>query len=175
MLNPADHLLKVEYKKLRNELTSALRNSELNHYSDDLELHQRDFHKTWNVLKVILGKDGNNSKRKIKFLVNGDYITDSIEMANSFNIFFVSIGPELARNIVSTIDLMSYVNNCNNSLVIPPIIIAEVRQTILSFNNSSPGWDDFPAIVAKQSIDSYIEPLTCLINRSFADVIFPNE
>ena len=29
--------------------------------------------------------------------------------------------------------------------------------------------------VAKQSIDSYIEPLTCLINRSFADGIFPNE
>ena len=88
MLNPADHLLKVEYKKLRNELTSALRNSELNHYSDDLELHKRDFHKTWNVLKVILRKDGNNSKRKIKFLVNGDYITDSIEIANS-SIFFL--------------------------------------------------------------------------------------
>ena len=88
MLNPADHLLKVEYKKLRNELTSALRNSELNHYSDDFGLHNRNFHKTWNVLKVILGKDGNNSKRKINFLVNGNYITDSIEIANSFNIFF---------------------------------------------------------------------------------------
>ena len=87
----------------------------------------------------------------------------------------MSIGPELARNIVSTIDPMSYVNNCNNSIVIPPITIAEVRQTILSFNNSSSGWDNFSAIVAKQSIDSYIEPLTCLINRSFADGIFPNE
>ena len=41
--------------------------------------------------------------------------------------------------------------------------------------NSSAGWDDFPARVAKQSIDSYIEPLTCLINRSFADGIFPSE
>ena len=67
MLNPADHLLKVEYKKLRNKLTLAPRNSELNHYSDNLELHKRDFHKTWNVLKVILGNDGNNSKRKIIF------------------------------------------------------------------------------------------------------------
>ena len=85
----------------------------------------------------------------------------------------MSIGPELARNIVSPIDPMSYVNNCNNSIVISPITIAEVRQTILSFNNSSRGWDDFPAIVAKQSID--IEPLTCLLNRSFTDEIFPNE
>ena len=45
----------------------------------------------------------------------------------------------------------------------------------MSFNNSNSGWDDFPAIVAKLSIDSYIEPLTCLINRSFADGIFSNE
>ena len=36
-------------------------------------------------------------------------------------------------------------------------------------------WNDFPARAAKQSIDSYIEPLTCLINRSFTDGIFPSE
>ena len=95
MLTPADHLLKLEYKKLMNELTSALRNSELNHYSDDLELHKRDFHKTWNVLKVILGKDGNSSKRKIKFVVNGSYITDSIEIANIFNIFLCQLDQNL--------------------------------------------------------------------------------
>ena len=41
--------------------------------------------------------------------------------------------------------------------------------------NSSAGWDNFPARVAKQSINSSIEPLTCLINRSFADGIFPSE
>ena len=45
----------------------------------------------------------------------------------------------------------------------------------MSMKNSSAGWDDFPALVAKQSIDSYIEPLTCLINRSFKDGIFPSE
>ena len=87
----------------------------------------------------------------------------------------MSIGPELARNIVSTADPMSYVNSCNNSIVIPPITMAEIKQTILSFNNSSPEWGDFPASVAKQSIDSYIEPLACLIYRYFADGIFQNE
>ena len=87
MLKPADHLLKLEYKKLRNELKSVLRFSELNHYSDVLEHHKCDFHKTWNVPKDILGKDENNFKRKIKFLVNGNYITDIIEIANSFNHF----------------------------------------------------------------------------------------
>ena len=146
----------------------------MTHCSDDLELHKWNFHKTWNVLKVISGKNGNNSKCKINFVVHGNYITDSIEIANNFNIFFVSIGPELVKNIVSTIDPMCYVNNCNNSIVISSITIAEVHCKTDSFINSSRGWDDFPVIVAKQSIDSYIEPLTCLINRSFAGRIFPD-
>ena len=70
---------------------------------------------------------------------------------------------------------MSYVTPCNNSIVIPPVTLAEVRQTILLLKNASAGWDDIPAFVAKQSIESYIEPLTCLINRSFTEGIFPTE
>ena len=111
---------------------------------------------------MIIGKDANNLKPKLKFQVNDKYVTDSLEIANSFNEFFVSIGPKLADNILSTTNPLSYVNNCTNSIVIPPVTIAEVSQTILSMKNSSAGWDDFPARVAKQSIDSYIEPLTCL-------------
>ena len=53
--------------------------------------------------------------------------------------------------------------------------MAEVRQTILSLKNSRAGWDDLPAVVAKQSIDNYTERLTCLLNRSFSDGIYPSE
>ena len=70
---------------------------------------------------------------------------------------------------------MSYVDPYYNSIVILPVAMAEVRQTVLSLKNSSAGWDDFPALVAKQSIESYIERLTCLINRSFLQSIFPTE
>ena len=52
ILNPDDQQLRVKYKKQRNELTSLLRNSEINHYSDDLELHKSDLHKTWGILKT---------------------------------------------------------------------------------------------------------------------------
>ena len=50
-----------------------------------------------------------------------------------------------------------------------------LRLDILSLKNSSAGWDDFPALVAKQSIECYIESLTCLIDRSFTEGIFPTE
>ena len=53
--------------------------------------------------------------------------------------------------------------------------MAEVKQTILSLKNSRAGWNDLPAVVAKQSIDNYTERLTCLLNRSFSDSIYPGE
>ena len=87
ILNPDDQQLRVKYKNQRNELTSLLRNSEINHYSDDLELHKSDLHKTWGILKTIIVKDRNNLKSSLRFQVNGKCITDSLEIANSFNHF----------------------------------------------------------------------------------------
>ena len=162
--------LRVKYKKQRNELTFLLRNSEINHYSDDLELHKSDLYKTWGIMKTIIEKDSNNLKSSLKFQVNGKCITDSIEIANSFNNFFVSAGPNVAQNIISTVNPMSYVTPCNNSIVIFPVTIAEVSQGISSLENSSAGWDEIPALVAKQSHDSYIEPLVWLFSSFFINL-----
>ena len=97
ILHPDDQLLRVKYKKLRNELTSLLRNSEINHYSDELELHKSDLHKTWGIMKTIIGKDSNNSKSSLKFQVNGKCITDSLEIANSLIISLSQLDPNLLR------------------------------------------------------------------------------
>ena len=121
---------------------SYMRNSEINHYSDDLELHKSDLHKTWGFLKTIIGKDRNNLKNSLRFHVNGKCITGSLEITNSFNHFFVSFGPKLAQNIISTFNPLSCVTPCNNSIVIPPVTIAEVTQVISSIKkNSSAGWE----------------------------------
>ena len=89
LLNPSDQLLNLKYKKTRNELTSTLRNTELKYFSDELELNKSDLHKKWGVLRTILGKGDNNSKRKIKLHVKGKCITDSLQIANYFNKYFV--------------------------------------------------------------------------------------
>ena len=49
------------------------------------------------------------------------------------------------------------------------------KNTILSLKNSSPGYDEFPAFIAKQCIDNYIVPLTYAINMSLMEDIFPSE
>ena len=67
MLNPDDQQLHMEYETLVNILTTALRNSELKHYSDELQLNKSELHKTWGVLRIIIGKDAYNLKQTSKF------------------------------------------------------------------------------------------------------------
>ena len=62
-----------------------------------------------------------------------------------------------------------------NSIFIPYINEKDITQVVNSLKNSSAGWDFIPASIAKQSIQSYIKPLTGLINSSFQNVIFPDE
>ena len=51
----------------------------------------------------------------------------------------------------------------------------DVKNTILLLKNSSPGYDEFPAFIAKQCIDNYVVPLTYVINMSLMEGIFPSE
>jgi len=170
-----DYTLFDEYKIVNNSLKSLLRNAEIQYYSDQLELHKNDLSKSWKVLKNIIGRDNNKSKNSLTFCIENRTISDSTEIANSFNNFFVTIGPQLAEKINSTISPMSYVTYVPNSIVIFDVTCTEVKQVISSLKNSSAGWDDIPTSIAKKCIDNFIEPLTYLINSSLSEGIFPME
>ena len=90
-------------------------------------------------------------------------------------IFFVSICPELAKDIHSDINPLTYVNNVNNSIVIFDVSCDEIKNIIRSLKNSNAGHDEFPTFVRKLCVDSYIEPLTFLINYSLKTGVFPSE
>ena len=170
--NAKNLVLKNEYKQKRNRLISDLRNAEITYYSNELDLHKNDI---IFFLKTIIGKNTTYTKNKINFSMNNTVITDSQMIADEFNNFFVSIGPQLANNISNNVSPLSYVHSVANSIVISTITTLEVRNIILSTKNSSPGWDNIPACVAKQCVDHYIEPLTHIINNSIQENVFPSE
>ena len=104
MRNPTNKELNKTYKTSRNEIISELRNTEIKYYSNELELHKNDLSKSWKILRSIIGKESNNSTRKLSFNINNTVVTDSEVIANEFNNFFVSIGPTLASNITCSKD-----------------------------------------------------------------------
>ena len=63
--NPTNKELNKTYKTSRNEIISELRNTEIKYYSNELELHENDLSKSWKILRSIIGKDSNNSTKKI--------------------------------------------------------------------------------------------------------------
>ena len=75
---------KCRYKTYRNNLTSLLRNSELNYYSSQFEINKTDLSKSWNITKDIIG---NKTRNNGNFTINGENVTDKIVVANEFNLF----------------------------------------------------------------------------------------
>ena len=167
--------IQEKYKKLKNELTSSLKNNEILYYSNQLEIHKNYISKSWKILKQIIGKDSCKSSTNQEFCIGNTSITDSTAIANGFNNFFVSLGQKLAKDITSDVNPMSHINSIEHSIVITDISYTEVTQVISTLKNSSAGWDELPTFVAKKCISGYIEPLTYLINTSFTEGVFPKE
>ena len=94
-------------------------------------------------------------------------------IVTEFNNFFTSIEPALADKITCSVDPISYVDTIIYSIVISHVSYMDVKNTILSFKNSSPGYDEFPAFIAKQSIDNYVVPLPYVM--SLMEGIIPSE
>ena len=89
VLNPGDQQMTTRYTTPRNELTSALKNAKFKHYSDDLiELDKSDLHKTWGVLRVIIGNYANNTMLHVE-IVNFFKIT--LVVANLCNLRFSAV------------------------------------------------------------------------------------
>ena len=107
----------------------------------------------------------------MKFL-NDNTVTDSKQIANAFNIFFVSIRTQLVRRLADDTNPLLYAKPINNSLVVLNVTTMEVKNVINSFKNASPGPDEFLAFVGKKCLDNIIEPLTHLINIFLMSVFF---
>ena len=122
---------------------------------------------------MIKRKTNQNIKR---FKINNNIIDNDLRIANEFNSYFVSVGPTLAAHQIKTdLNPLHYVQNNPNSMVMLQIEDFKVVNVINSLNNSSPVGDDIPSRLAKRVLNSYIKPLTFLINNSFRDRIFPDE
>ena len=123
-----NNINKVEsYKDSKRILHSSLRNAEIQYYSEKYELHSSDMFKSWKVLKTILALNSNSEKRKLCLTINNVAVTNNKDIANGLNKFFVSIGSELAKDIHSDINPLTYVNSINNFIEILDVLCEKVR------------------------------------------------
>ena len=160
---------KLKYTKYRNLLNNLLRAAKKSHITSRIKSNKL-MKETWKTLNNLLVRN-KQSKLPDFFKDNrGNRITDSIDIANNFNILFTNIGTNLADKINNPDDdYISPLNSINrhNSIFLNPTYPDEIIQITnkLKVSNSS-GIDNISnkLLINQLSMTSPLFYLIYLIN-----------
>ena len=165
-----------EYKTYRNQLNRIMSKAERAHYEKLLNDNKSNLKKSWQILKDVINKK-QTSSLCTKFKISDCITSDSDKIAKGFNNFFINIGPTLAKKIPndarSASEFMK--NRVVEQMVVKPILESEVESIIKALKDGSPGWDAISSQVVKTSYQSFIRPLTHIVNLSLMSGVFPSE
>ena len=128
--------------------------------------------KTWDTIKEFLNKPNGKPLPPAYFSLDNDCITDSKQIANKFNEYFVNIGPNLASNI-ETQDkqpFSAYLKSKVNTTFSFKTIDESTTSKIISHlkPKNSTGFDNISLKLLKLSSNYIISPLAS-INQSIFD------
>ena len=127
------------------------------------------------VRQLIMLK--HKSKRQPSIItVKGKDVTNTKNIANAFNNFFINIDPSLSKTIPqSTRNFKSFLNNSLlNLFVLKPVTHDEVRKLISQLNNRKAlGPTSTSVTILRDNIDVLVGPLNLILNQSFVQGIFP--
>jgi len=165
-----------KFKTFRNKLNSVIKKSKSSYFSEKFQKAKGDMRQTWKTINNVMGR-GKKQNLPNKFKdKNGETITDPINIANEFNNFFVNVGPDLAANIQNTgKNYHEYLKDpVVKSMFMKPIVEKEIIKIIGTFNpNKSAGHDNIDNKIIKKVANEIAEPLTIILNLSFATGIVP--
>ena len=163
-----------ELKSFRNRLTDEIWVAKNQYYKDKLNGSAGDAKKTWKAINQLLKP--NEQTNTISFKHDNKILTDSYEIANFFNDFFVTIGSTLANNIVdrSIQPEVFFSPRCQSDFVFSPISYQEMRDLVVNLSDASAGCDNIPTKVVKYVIDEIKIPLKHIFDISLYTGIFPD-
>ena len=170
-------LNQANYRSYRNVYNKVLRNSKKLFYEQKLSLIQNDPKKVWNTMNELLCRKQANTESIDSLKVGNDYISDSVDIANSFNTFFSNIGLDIAAGIpASNIHHSQYLDDVPNNFNLTEVSASEVNEAILSFESKS-SQDVFSlnTKLIKHVAKELSMPLSFMFNKSFELGIFPED
>ena len=140
-----------------------------------------DIKKTWHVLKKIVNTNHSTKQCVKEIKINNLLINYQNIIAQKFNEYFVSIGPNLAEKIDLVKDAPgdadSYISgHYKNSIFLTHTSPSEIC-SIVSWvkSTSSSGYDGMPPSLIKQVYSGIALPLSDIFNKSLTSRIFPDQ
>ena len=170
-----DHVRGV-YNLARNRVTREIDKSKKDHFDSYFEEHNNNLKKTWEGIRSIV-----NVKKSTKFsishlTINGKIVDQSLDIANSFNNFFVNVGPETEKTVpkVPHTTPEQFLKNRNQfDFIIAHISEEEIVDIIVALKLKATGHSSIPTRFLKIVADIIAVPLCRIINLSFIQGVFP--
>ena len=129
---------------------------------------------TWRVINDIL-QSKNNKNNSFRLDLPDETTECPVKIANAFNAHFVSVAPNLSRDIPPTnFDPVSLITPNLHSFLYFDAPPCEVERTIISFKNKNSSINFIPSFVYRSVADIISPILSVLINESFNAGILPS-
>ena len=132
--------------------------------------------KTWGVINDTL-QSNRRSKGQSEFIFGNRIFSDSDEIANHFNDYFINISRTLSQQIQSVHSFGHYLNdNVTSKFQFYFVNQDHIGKLIDNLKNkASYGHDNISNILIKRAKEVLIEPLTLLVNQMLKSGHFPLE
>ena len=134
------------------------------------------FKKTWCLINSTIT---NKSKDKLhcEFDLDGKIITNSDEITDAFNEYFVNIGRKLSHQIISVHQHSHYLDNeTNKRIKLEVVNEININETINRLKNkSSNGHDEISNKIIISAKNALIQPLMLIINQMLMTGGFPSD
>ena len=177
----ADHeQIKLRFKNYEKEVRNAIQETKNRYFNRNFTAYKCDIKKTWLVINDTLRRNKNKRDLPTTFNYNGLVLSDPKEIANSFNIYFASIGDKLSSEIKTptnnNINFTSYLKNpTKNRLKFTHITEDDTIKAIDNLENkNSSGHDGISNKLLKLIGHVLCKPLTLIINQMLTSGIFPD-
>ena len=167
----------TRYKNYKNKLNHSLRIAKRIYYEKKIDASKSNAKATWRVLNEIIKTKKKAFKINSIFKVDNQEITDPVDIANRFCNYFSSIGPNLAKEIHSSVSHRSFLSGhfCQ-SVFFDPVTPNELSEISNAFRSGkAAGHDRIPISIIKQSIQIIADPLAHIINLSITHGIVPDQ
>uniref|UniRef100_A0A8C7YP82 Reverse transcriptase domain-containing protein n=1 Tax=Oryzias sinensis TaxID=183150 RepID=A0A8C7YP82_9TELE len=167
------------YKKYRNKLTNIIRRCKKEYYDKLLDKNKSNVKNIWSILNAVIRKGAKENGYPKYFIYDERENYKMEDVAESFNQYFVNVGPELAKTLSdsgpSGYQYHELISRNPSSMFLSCVTEKEILDLVKNMSNKhSTDVNDIDMDLLKKVIEGILKPLVFICNLSFQSGSFPN-
>jgi len=170
-------LSRVEFNFYRNRVTDLIRRRKREYYCAKFEQFVGDLRRTWSVINEIISPNAVRSRKTVCKLrdVDANLIEDDIDIANTMNDYFSTIGANIANSFDNAGDPTQFLRgDYPDSFFFSPATVGDIKVYIMALKNKKCAIEYFPTFLLKE-LSAIVAPVLChLTNLSISSSTFPD-